>query len=121
MLGFAPCPLEAHLYLQVQPWVAVSVHVAGGQGEASFPFMYAMRAQSLAAATLGGELRKGEARRALLHPHCRVLHLEMETEPAAGSLSPAVSHGSATCEGHCLSLQELTVGWGITGQAKERG
>lgn len=60
--------------------------------------------------TLGGELRKGEERRALLHPYCRVLHLEMEIESIAGSLSPAVSLGSATCEGHCLSLQELTVG-----------
>lgn len=119
MLGFAPCPLVAHLHLQVQPRVAVSVHMAGGQGEASFPFTYLMRAQSLAAATLGGELRKGEVWRALLHPRWRVLHLEMEIESVAGSLSPAVSHGSAICEGHCLSLQELTVGLGITGQTKE--
>lgn len=119
MLGFAPRPLDAHLHLQVQPWVAVSVYVAGSQGEASFAFTRLMRAQSLAAATLGGELRKGEVRHALLHPHCRVLHLEMEIKPVSGSLSPAISHGSATCEGHCLSLQELTVGWGITGQAKE--
>lgn len=119
MLGFASCMLDEHLHLHVQSLVAVSVHAAGGQEEARFPFTYPMRAQSLAAATLGGELRKGEAWRALLHPQCWVLHLEVEIQSLAGSLSPALSHGSATCEGHCLSLQEPTVGLGITGQAEE--
>lgn len=119
MLGFAPHPLDAHLHLQVQPCDAVCVHVAGGQGEASFPFTYPMRTRSLAAVTLGGELRKGEAQRALLHPRCWVLHLEIEVESVSGNLPPAISHDSATCEGHCLPLQELTVGLGITGQAKE--
>lgn len=110
--------LDAQLHLQVQPQTAsVTFQVAEGQGEASFPSTHPMRAQGLAAATLGGELRKGEARCAFLHPHW-VLHLEMGIE--AGSLSPAVSHVSATCEGHCLSLQELTVELGVNGgQAKE--
>lgn len=44
------------------------------------------RLQGLAAATLGGALRKGEARCAFLHPRW-VLHLEMGTEATAGSLS----------------------------------
>lgn len=120
MLGFAPCMLDEHLCLQVQSLVAVSVHVAGGQEEASFPFTYRMRAQSLSAVTLGGELRKGEVWCALLHPQCQVLHLEMEIQSVAGSLFSGVSHGSATCEGHCLSLQKPTAGLGITSQAEER-
>lgn len=120
MQGFAPCLLDAQLHLQVQPQTAsVTFHVAGGQREANFPFMYPMRTQGLAAATLGGEPRKGEARCAFLRPRW-VLHLEMGIEAVAGSLSPAISHVSATCEGHCLSLQELTVELGVNGgQAKE--
>lgn len=119
MEGFAPL-LEPQLHLQVQPQAApVTFHVVESQGEAGFPFTHPMRAQGLAAATLGGELRKGEARCAFLHPHW-VLHLEMGIEAITGSLSSAISHVSATCEGHCLSLQDLSVELGVNGgQAKE--
>jgi len=65
-----------------------------------------------------GELRKGGVRRAH-HPCCWALHLEMEIKSLTGSLSPVISQQSATCGGHSLLLQELMVGWGITGQAKE--
>lgn len=95
-----------------------SFQVAEGQGEASFPFRHRMRAQGLAAATLGVELRKGEARCAFLHPRW-VLHLEMGTE--AGSLSPAVSHVSATCEGHCLSLQSWRWSWELMEVRQRKG
>lgn len=61
--GFASCSLNAHLHLQGQSWLAVRVHVAGGQGEACCPFTYPIRAQSLVAVTLGAEFRSlGKAR-----------------------------------------------------------
>lgn len=79
--------LDAQLHLQGQPQTApVTFHVAEGQGEAGFPFRHPMGVQGLAAATLGGALRKGEARCAFLHPRW-VLHLEMGAEAMAGSLS----------------------------------